>query len=253
MWKKLTTLTFAILMCGGLQLGASGPDTGKAEEIIAKHVRARGGLEAWAAVKTMKLSGTFTGFSIPAPFVLYRARPNKIWWDHFVGDKKVLIGGEAGNYWWINGWYNPDKAVAQSPVDANVTMQEAEFATPFFDYHARGFKVDYAGEGALEGQRGLVLKLTRNNDKEETWYLDPDTYLEFGRVSRGSDFGTELEQTTFFSDFREVAGLQIPHLIETEFLIRHRVMEIDAIEINVAVDNVFSFLYTSPRPRERLI
>jgi len=35
MWKKLTTLTFAILMCGGLQLAASGPDTGKAEEIIA--------------------------------------------------------------------------------------------------------------------------------------------------------------------------------------------------------------------------
>ena len=240
MWKWYGTLCFSLALLSPAIAGAFSDETvasdgGKTADIVAKHIQARGGLDAWRAVKTMKITGTFTGFSVPAPFTLYRSRPNKIWWDHMLGDKKVLIGGEEGSYWWINGWYNADKALAQSPVDANVTLQEAEFATPFFDYEQRGHRVDFAGEGSLEGQRGLVLKLVRQNGKEETWYLDPDTYLEFGRVSKGSDFGSEMDQTTFFSDFREEDGLMMPHLIETEFLIRHRVMEIDNVAINVPV------------------
>ena len=238
---KWYALTLAIVFLNPLQLVASpstagGADADSVDEIVAKHVAARGGLESWQAVETMKITGTYTGFSIPAPFTLYRARPAKIWWDHMLGDKPVLIGGDQGAYWWIHGWFNPDKAEKLKPLDANVTSQDAEFATPFFDYKARGFSVDYAGEGALEGQRGLMLKLTRKTGKEETWYLDPETYLEFGRISKGSDFGTELDQTTFFSDFREVNGLQIPHLIETEFRTRHRVMEIESVDINPPVD-----------------
>jgi len=208
---------------------------GELEDVIDKHVAARGGHDAWQAVKTMKITGTYTGFSIPGSFELIRARPNRLFFDHALGDKRVIWGHDGEMYWQLHGWMS-ERPMVLSPVDQQVVVQETDFATPFFDYEARGHKVEYLGMSELEGMEGHALKLNRADGGEETWYLDPDTYLEFGRDAPGSDFGAPMRQITWFSDFREVDGLKMPFLLETEFRTRHRVMEIEKVEINPAID-----------------
>ncbi len=229
----------AILLGTAPSLAADGDD------ILQKHIDARGGLEKWGAVKTMKITGSYTGFSIPGTFELYRERPNRLYFDYALGDKRVTWGHDGESFWQVHGWMG-ERPMTLSEVDRHVVIQETDFATPFFNHQKRGHKVEYLGMEELEGERGHAFKLTRANGGEETWYLDPDTFLEFGRVGPGSDFGSPLRQTTFFSDFRDVNGLMIPFLTETEFRTRHRVMEVEKIEFNVEVDRE---LFPMPFPK----
>ena len=93
----------------------------------------------------------------------------------------------------------------------------------------------------LDGQQVLAVELKRADESTETWFLDPETYLEVARDSPGSDFGRPMTQRTFFDDFREVAGALIPHYTETQWYTRHRVIAADSIEANVEIpEGLFS-------------
>jgi hypothetical protein len=82
----------------------------------------------------------------------------------------------------------------------------------------------------------LGIKLTRPGGAEETWYLDPSSYLEYARTSPGSDFGRPLPQRTFYDDFREISGVMIPHLVETQWYTRNRVMHVGNVVVNGNID-----------------
>ena len=224
--RSLALAFTAFLLCGWTD------PTPTADEIIAKHIEALGGKAAWDKVRTMTLTGTYTGFSMPHPFTLHRRRPHHLFMSFTLGDKPITLGWNGEIAWWINPWYRIDWPVPMGTADTRAMIQETSLATPFLDYRQAGFTVAFQGEKELEGQKGLVLALTRPDGQTESWYLDPETYLHFGRTSMGSDFGQPIAQTTWFSDFRKVGGLQLPYLIEWEFRTRHRVMEVDEITLS---------------------
>ncbi len=85
------------------------------------------------------------------------------------------------------------------------------------------------------------IDLRRSDGSRETWYLDPETHLEVARDATGTDLGgQEFPQRTYYDDFREVAGVKIPFFIETQWYTRHRVLEVEDVEVNVDVgDELF--------------
>ena len=212
------------------------------DEVIAKHIEARGGIEAWAKIHNLKATGDYTGFSKVSPFTLHRERTSpqgvgKYHLDHILDDKQVTIGFDGETPWWINLWYQVPWAQKISGQDLKVFMQDVDFESPFFHYQDKGYKVELLGEGDLDGQKALKLQLTRPDESVETWYLDPETYLELGYDSEGSDFGRPAPQRAFIEDFREVDGVMIPHFIEKQWYTRDRIMEIGKIETNLEIDD----------------
>ncbi len=220
------------------------------DDVIARHVQAHGGLEHWKAVKSIKLSGNFTGFSITKPFTMVRTSEGKLRFDHTWGGKDVIIGSTPEKSWWINHMLG--KIPVDAPDWALPQIREwADLVSPFFDWRERGYSVQYLGRTELDGQWLLALKLTREAGRVETWYLDPQSYLAVARVSQGSDFGDPMPQTTFFDDFREVNGLKIPFVEETTFGTRHRLLEVSKVELNLPVDESL-FLKPYPDAMKRL-
>lgn len=220
------------------------------DEVVARHIQAHGGLEAWKAVKSIKLTGNFTGFSITKPFTMVRTSQGKLRFDHSWGEKDVIIGSTPEKSWWINHMLG--KIPVDAPVWAVPQMREwADLVSPFFDWRERGYSLQYLGRTELDGQWLLALKLTREAGRVETWYLDPESYLAVARVSQGSDFGDPKTQTTFFDDFRVLNGLKIPFIEETTFGTRHRLMEVQKVELNVPVDESL-FLKPYPEAMKRL-
>ena len=88
-----------------------------------------------------------------------------------------------------------------------------------------------------DGMAALQVDIKRSEGPDETWYFDPDTYLEIARDGTGVDMGgASFPLRTIFDDFREVNGVMVPHWIETEWYTRHRVFEVTGAEINPEID-----------------
>jgi hypothetical protein len=222
---------FAALSLAGAPAGAM-----TVADVIAKHVEAHGGQQAWRSIQTMKITGSFTAFSKTAPFTMHRKRDTKYHIDHVLDDKRVVIGFDGEIAWWDNPWRQTGVRAIEGP-DLAVLMRNVEFETPLFDYEAKGHTVGLLGTVDLDGVETLGIELTRADESVETWYLDPRTYLAVGRESPGSDFGRPMPQRTFFDDYREVGGAMIAHFSETQWYTRHRVMVIENIEVNRDIDD----------------
>lgn len=214
------------------------------EQVIAKHVEAHGGAQNWSAITSMKITGSYTAFSKVAPFTLHRKRENKYHLDGMLGDKLYVVGYDGKSSWWDNHWMQKG-AQEVTGADYDALMRDVDFSTPFLDYKEKGYQPELIGETEFEGQEVISIKLTRSDGTEEHWYLDPKTYLAVARTSPGSDFGTAMTQRTFFDDYRDVAGVQMPYLTETQWYTRDRVMSVDSVEINLEIDDA---LFRMPLP-----
>lgn len=209
-----------------------------ADDLIAKHVTARGG-DNWKQIETMKISGTFAAFSITSPFVIHKKRPNMYHIDQKMNQKTVIIGHDGEVTWWENHWMSP----GAQPVDGlnlQVIQRDTSFVSRLFHYQEEGFSARMAEATEVDGIPCVAVEITKG-EETETWYLDPTTYLEIACDSAGSDFGNPVPQRTFFDDFREIQGVKVPFYVEAQFYTRDRVMHVDSVEFNVDVDaNLFS-------------
>lgn len=212
------------------------------DEVIARHIQARGGSDKWAEVESMRITGQFTHFSVQEPFLSLLQRPGSFYSEFHIGHQFVREGYDGDTGWTIDPWQGFDFPRKVNRAEQNVFYQKAEFATPFFQYRERGYQVEYVGEEELDGMDMLVLRLTRQNNMVETWYLDANTYLEYKTIALWIDFASPVQSEVYYDDFREVEGLIIPFFMERMFTNRHLVTQIEKVELNPAIDpDVFSF------------
>ena len=219
-------LTFASVAPGAAQT---------VDEVIARHVEARGGSERWGNVSSLSLSGPFTAFSVPGDFEVHHTADGRFYFARDEGSDRVVTGTDGNDRWQVHpllgDWPGP-----LQPADDAVLDQDLDLPNTLFHVAARGYQATFEGSGDLDGVPALVIALERPNGQSETWYLDPDTYLEIGRESQGSDFGQPSQMTTFFDDFREVDGLMIPHYVEKQWYTRNRIYEVESVEIDGSLD-----------------
>ena len=86
----------------------------------------------------------------------------------------------------------------------------------------------------------LDLGVTLPSGLDEVWHLDPRTFLEVAVESQVFDFTQSAElmlQREFFSDFREVGGIVLPHRIDLEFGARLESMTVREVVIDPQIDD----------------
>ena len=215
-------------------LGAAAPIG--TDEVLRRHREARGGTERWQAVKSLELTGSQTTFSAPAPFRMLRVRPNLYRFEQTILRRPVVEAFDGQRAWWIHPFLGADWPLEATQPSSGVIALEAEFDTPLMRPSAAGLDVDLVGLEELDGQPAYKLPVSLGQGRSETWYLDPNSYLEMARISTTADFGGEVEKRSYFSDFRQVDGLVLPHKIEMEFGSRHEVLQIDKVRVNVDAD-----------------
>ena len=220
------------------------------DTVIAEHIAAKGGLDAWNEIHSLKLTGEFTAFSKASPFTMIKTRDRNYYLDHVWGDQSVVVGFDGRTAWWDHRFFGKGARLIEG-ADRAVLERDLDFATPFFDLEAAGHQATLLGPQTFEGQDVVAIQLERADGSKETWYLDASSYLEAARESPGSDFGQPMPQRTFFDDFREVSGVMIPHSVESQWYTRHRVFAIDSIQANVELDDDL-FAMPPPFGMERL-
>jgi hypothetical protein len=222
------------------------------EEIVARHVEAHGGQAVWAQVRGLRLQGTATAFSEAGTFDLCWQRPDRYHIQFTLMGSQMVEAHDGTVAWQRNPWYGLPCPIRLDPAEASVVRRETVLPTPLFrlSEEGSGFTATYVGLADLDGQEGHRVTVTWPDGIEDTWYLDPTTYLAFARVSPGAEYGRVLEQTTFLDDYREVEGLVLPHLVEKEFGSRVRTLELESVAVNPEEQPGFAF--PVPAGMERL-
>ncbi len=228
--KTFTTLWLFIFL---LILATSNKSYSQtAESIIEKHIEAVGGIDNYKKLESLRINGRFTAFSLVKPYEMIWLKPGKYYMEYSLGKHDVIEAFNGKQGWVIDPWQEitfPRKANA---TEENVYTQKATLVSPFLKFTEGEISVEYLGEDDTNGEDTYILKVTKPGNYVETWYLSTDTYLPVKYNSVWVDFARPSDAETFFDDFRSVGGVKIPHYIERTFGQRHRVTEIESVEIN---------------------
>ena len=148
------------------------------DEIVARHVAARGGREALAAVRAVRMTGRATAG--PGRQAIVRreiARPGRIRTEfEFQGTTGVWAwDGSAG---WrvspLDGGLEPEALPAE---EAASLAEQADLEGPLVDWKAKGHAVEVVGQETLPGGPAHRLKVTPKSGAPRTVWVDAATGL----------------------------------------------------------------------------
>lgn len=217
------------------------------EDIIAKHIKAHGGAEKWDAITSMEITARFTTFSEEKDFYAVKTNKGEYYSDLHIGQYEVKEAFNGTTGWTIDPWHALGFPRQLNKIEVNVFLQKAEFFSPFYKYKNKGYEVEFIGRENVDGVDTYAIKLTRSNGKEETWYLDATSYLEYKSESEWVDFGMLALAETFYDDFQTVDGVVIPFYVERIFAQRDRVTIIENIRFNTSIDQD---IFEMPKSKE---
>lgn len=210
------------------------------DEIVARHVAARGGREALAAVRAVRMTGRATAG--PGRQAIVRreiARPGRIRTEfEFQGTTGVWAwDGSAG---WrvspLDGSLEPEALPAE---EAASLAEQADLEGPLGDWKAKGHAVEVVSQETLPGGLAHRLKVTPQSAAPRSVWVDAATGLVVRTESTRRLRGRDVVLETVFGDYQKTAGVAFARSIETGVAGRPRRLRItvESVEVNPALDD----------------
>jgi hypothetical protein len=220
------------------------------DELIAKNIEARGGLEKLKAVQTVRMTGKMMmGPGMEAPMTLEMKRPGSLRLDFTFQGMTGTQAFDGKTGWSIIPFGGKKDPEPMSPEDTKQAEEEADIDGPLVDYKAKGHTVELLGKEKVEGSDAHKLKVTLKNGNVRTLYLDAESFLEIKAESKRTIRGTDHEFESTIGDYKEVSGLLLPHSIQSGAKGRPEKQSIvvDKIEVNPVIDDA-RFKMPAPTP-----
>ena len=211
-----------------------------ADELVAKNIQAKGGLEKIKAVNTVKMSGKIYVQGITAEISQEQKRPNMLR-QNFTVQGMTQVQAYDGTAGWqiqpFNGRKDPE---LMGEDDVRDLIDQADIDGPLVDYAAKGNKVEYLGRDTVDGDDAYKLKVTLKNGDLIYYYLDPDAYLEIKTEKQEFIRGNVRETEQDLGSYKQVAGVYYPYWIEGGTKGNpgdHVRITMEKIEVNVPLDD----------------
>ena len=213
-----------------------------AEELVAKNLQARGGVEKIKAVNTLKMTGkAYVG--INADFSQASKRLNMIRQGFTVQGMTQTEAYDGAMGWKIDPFGGRKDAEMLGEDEMRDLVDNADIDGPLVDYKAKGSSVEYIGHDVVDGDDAYKLKVTLKNGDVMYYYLDPDTYLEIKRVTQEFIRGSVRETEELFGSYKQVAGVYYPYSVELSTKggggPDHARLTFDTIEVNVPIEDSY--------------
>ena len=222
------------------------------DDIVAKHIAARGGMDKLKAIQTLKITRTVaTGIGNNVRVIIYKKRP-------------ALYRGEQGPAQPAGAPLTPRGVNADDAWDiaqgGQVTLRpdalenetrdiDADFDGLLIDWKAKGHTVTFAGKEALPGGDTLKLQVKTKNGIERTIYLDATTYLDRRHTGYLTLANGRRDVVIDFSNWQDVNGVKFPFDITEDRTggqapVQSLVVYTEKIEANTPMDDA---LFATPK------
>jgi len=236
---------FLLPALAAFALIGGGARAGTVDEIIAKNVQARGGLEKLKAIRTLRTTVKFSDGSFRAEFRQENKRPGKVR-EEFIVQGMAQIQAYNGKTGWqispFGGRKDPD---LMSQDDMKSLIVDGDIDGPLVDYKEKGHLAELVGHDSMEGTDCYKIKLSMKNGDIRYYYLDTDSYLELKVEIQTTIRGALQESELYYGDYEQVNGIYYPFAVEQaqKGSSSRQQFSVEKIEQNVDLDDS---LFTMP-------
>ena len=231
--KSLLWIPFCVLLCWQVPANSDEPKT--VDEVIANYIEAIGGRKALDSVKSMRVTGKMVmQGGMEFPFLREIKRPNKMRLEFCVQGMTIIRAYDGETGWFVMppmGKVDPER---MSDDDVKDMQDEADIDGPLVDYKKKGHQVELISKEEFEGSETYKLKVTLKSGDIEYRYLDAEYFLPIKIKGQREFQGSPIEYEITLGDYKEVAGLLIPHSIEQGGSPMGKItMSCEKVEVNV--------------------
>jgi hypothetical protein len=190
------------------------------QQILERHIAARGGADAWQKVQSMAWTGRIesgAGGISKTPFMMIYQRPEATRFE-VIAQGQHLVRAFNGTAGWkmlptVNGV--PDI----KPFDADdiaFAHDAGGLDGPLMGSRSKGVKIALDGIDAIDGRQAYRLKVTLPSGQVQTHWLDATSFLDlrFDRANRNS-LGLAGKVSVYLLNYQTLQGLTMPMQIET--------------------------------------
>jgi hypothetical protein len=235
---RVSLIAAAALLFG---LTASSASAQTVDEIVARHIDARGGYEKLKAIQTIKITRTVATEFSNIKVVIYKKRPQLYRSDQGpVGQPPTARGINADAAWDTA----PGGRVTLKPAQmaAEARDIDADFDGLLVDWKAKGHTVTLEGKEPMTAGDAFTLKVTTKSGIVRFIYLDTTTYLDRRHSGvRNLAPNSPVNSVMDFGGWREIDGVKFPFDISEERIGRALTTALatytEKIELNVAMED----------------
>jgi len=184
-----------------------------ADELVAKNIQAKGGLEKIKALKSLRMTASFDAGGFKAEVGQESKRPNLIRQTFSVQGMTQVEAYDGSSGWQINPFQGRKDPELVGDEELRNLSEDADFDGPLVDAQAKGNKIEYLGHDQVDGDDVYKLKVTLKNGDIFYYSLDPDTYIEIQIEKQRFVRGAVRESVTLLGSYKPVNGVMFPFSI----------------------------------------
>jgi CubicO group peptidase (beta-lactamase class C family)/outer membrane lipoprotein-sorting protein len=226
-----------ILMICSLISSCSREQIPKTDELIKKHIQARGGYEKLKTVKTLILTGKHVQQGSETPVIIKLKRPDLFGIEIRFPGRLTWGAYDGKKTWWLNKSSPTAKPQILPEDQAVMFTRYVDFGDLFVDYKKKGQKIETIDIEKIAESKAYKLKTNFTNDIFRLVWLDSNNF-QIVKEAFKSRSQPEAELAVYYRDYREINGIMFPFFHEIKM--ENRPAEqtiIEKIEMNVDLDD----------------
>ncbi len=186
-----------------------------ADELVAKNLQAKGGVDKIKAIKSVRMTGNFDAGGFKATVGELSKRPAMVKETFSLQGMTQIQAYDGSSGWQISPFGGRKDPEMLGEDDVRGLSEDADIDGPLVDAQAKGNKIEYLGHDQVDGDDAYKLKVTLKNGDIFYYYLDPDTYIEIQIEKQQFIRGSVRESVTMLGSYKPVNGVMYPFFIES--------------------------------------
>lgn len=205
------------------------------DDIIAKNIKARGGLDNLKSVKTLRMTARINDGGFRATVLQENERPNKVRQEFIIQGMAQVEAYDGKIGWQVSPFEGRKDPNLISADDMKGLVESADIDGQLVDYRNKDHRAELVGRDSVEGTDCYKIKLTMANGDVRYYYIDTDTFLELKIETERTIRGAVRYGETLLGDYEEINGVYYPFAIDSgekgsQF---HTRLTVEKVEVNV--------------------
>ncbi|HET7451352.1 MAG TPA: hypothetical protein VFL12_01305 [Thermoanaerobaculia bacterium] len=211
------TSTFRKLFsAAALVLAAGAARAETVDDVIARHIAARGGMDKIKAIQSVDMAVKANQQGLEFPGRLQWKRPDKMRLEMTIQGKTLVQAYDGKTAWTIMPFLGSSDPQVMAADEAKEVIEQADLDGPIVDAKAKGNTVELVGKEDVDGAPAEKLKVTLKNGDVSYVYIDAETGLTLKETSKRKQQGSEIEIDSYMTNYKPVDGVLFPFAIENK-------------------------------------